>query len=307
MNYTKDNHLYYTIGSRKFGHRDTPYEKYKVYAGKADMDVYRTSSWCKELYKTADMVLKEAGRELILFLSGGTDSEIVLRNFLNIGFKPRCVIIKFKDDYNNNDVTEAIELTNLLDVKLEIIEFDIKNFYNSGEAAEFASEIDCTQITYLMVYYHVKKLGFPAVMGGEQFLKRQIFLNNDSAWFHCFRENEDASAIRFSEKYNILLVNEWFSYTPEMMLYYLTNNDIQTLVNTKFNYKLTSVSSKNAILKKLYPEIKVRIKTHGFERLLGFNQEAYNTLRGCCVPRLESALDGIYVQDLIKHLKGEPI
>ena len=87
MNYTKDNHLYYTIGSRKFGHRDTPYEKYKVYAGKADMDVYRTSSWCKELYKTADMVLKEAGRELILFLSGGTDSEIVLRNFLNIGFK----------------------------------------------------------------------------------------------------------------------------------------------------------------------------------------------------------------------------
>ena len=306
MNYTKDNHLYYTIGSRKFGHRNTPYEKYKVYAGKADMDVYRTSSWRKELYKTADIVLKEAGRELILFLSGGTDSEIVLRNFLDIGFKPRCVIIKFKDDYNKDDVTEAIELTNLLDVKLEIIEFDVKKFYNSGEAAEFAAEIGCTQITYLLVYHHVKKLGFPAVMGGEQLLKRQIFSNNDSAWFHCFRENEDASAIRFSEKYNILLVNEWFSYTPEMMLYYLTNDDIQLLVNTKFNYKLTSVSSKNAILKKLYPEINVKIKTTGFERLLGFNQEVYNTLRGCCVPRLESSLDGIYIGDLIKHLKGEP-
>jgi hypothetical protein len=303
MNYTYNNHLYYTIGNRKFGYRETPYEKFKVFTGKIDHDVYRRSSWREELRKTASIVLNEYGKDLVLFLSGGTDSEIVLRNFLEIGFKPRCAIIKFKDDYNISDVNEAIELTTLLDVKLDIIEFDVKEFWRSGEATEFSLEIDCTQVTYLMVYYHIKKLGFPAVMGGEQFLKRHISAGN-SIWYHCFRENEDASAMRFSEKYRIPLVNEWFSYTPEMMLYYLEDPDVQALITDRFNYKLTSVSSKNLILKKLYPDIKLRIKTHGFERLLGFNSEVYSTLRTQTIPRLEPSLDGIFIPDLILHLKG---
>lgn len=303
MNYTQGNHLYYTIGGRKFGHRQNPYEKFEVFVRPVDRDVYHTSSWREELRKTALTVLQEYGPELVLFLSGGTDSEIVLRNFLEIGFKPRCAIIKFKDDYNINDVYEAIELTKSLDVKLDILDFDIKEFWRSGEASDFSMEIECTQITYLMVYYHIKKLGFPAVMGGEQFLKRHITADS-SIWYHCFRENEDASAMRFSEKYKIPLVNEWFSYTPEMMLYYLEDSDIQKLTSERFNYKLTSVSSKNFILKKLYPDIKLRIKTHGFERLLGFNGEVYNILRTRVIPRLEPSLDGIFIPDLILKLKG---
>lgn len=304
MHYTKNNHLFYTIGDRKFGYRETPYEKFKVFTGKIDHDTYRTSSWREELRKTADIVLREYGRDLVLFLSGGTDSEIVLRNFLEIGFKPRCAIIKFKNDYNIGDVNEAIELTKLLDIKLDILEFDIKDFWKCGEAQEFSSAIDCTQITYLMVYYHIKKLGFPAVMGGEQFLRRHVSAKG-STWYHCFRENEDASAMRFSEKYNIPLVNEWFSYTPEMMLYYLEDPDIQRLITERHNYKLTSVSSKNVILKKLYPDIKLRIKTHGFERLLGFNGEVYNRLRSNTTLRLEPSLDGIFIPDLILQLKGK--
>ena len=103
MNYTQNNHLHYTIGGRKFGHRMTPYEQYKVYTGRVDPVVYKNSSWRNELVKTADSVYQEYGKDLILFLSGGTDSEIVLRNFLEIGVKPRCVIIKFTNDYNLPD------------------------------------------------------------------------------------------------------------------------------------------------------------------------------------------------------------
>jgi hypothetical protein len=303
MNYTKNNHLYYTIGGRKFGIRETPYEKYKVYAGSIDKKEYKKSSWRNELKKTARSVLNDYGKDLILFLSGGTDSEIVLRNFLEIGFKPKCVTIKFTDDYNSIDVKQAIDIANELNVKLDTINFDIKKFYRSGEALEFSKEINCTQITYLMVYYHIKNFNMPAVMGGEQLLSRKV-LPTGSFWYHCFRENEDASAMRFSEKYNIPIVNEWFSYTPEMMLYYLEDPDIQKLITDKFNYKLTSVSSKNYILKKLYPEIKLRIKTHGFERLLGFNGEVYRKLSTFQTKRLTTCLDGIPIDQLINHLKG---
>ena len=304
MNYTQNNHLHYTIGGRKFGHRMTPYEQYKVYTGRVDPVVYKNSSWRNELVKTADSVYQEYGKDLILFLSGGTDSEIVLRNFLEIGVKPRCVIIKFTNDYNLPDVLEGIEIAKQLDVKLDIIEFDVKDFYKSGQALDFSKQIDCTQITYLMVYYHIMKLNSPGVMGGEMLLGRNVS-RTSTFWYYCFRENEDASAMRFSEKFNIPIVNEWFSYTPEMMLYYLENLDIQQLMSDRFNYKLTSVSSKNLILSKLYPGIKMRKKTTGFEKLMGFNSDTYRQLRTHQISRLPPCLNGISIEHLLLNLKGE--
>ena len=73
-------------------------------------------------------------------------------------------------------------------------------------------------------------------------LRRHVDVSG-SQWYYCFRENEDASAIRFSLKYNIPLVNEWFSYTPEMMGYYLEHSNIQRLINNKHNYKYLRRSS----------------------------------------------------------------
>lgn len=303
MNYTLNNHLYYTIGGRKFGYRESGTEKYEVFVGSIDKDQYRTSSWREELTRTADIVLKEYGNDLVVFLSGGTDSEIVVRNFLEIGHKPRCATIRFINEYNAPDVLESTNIAKELGVKLDILDFDVKDFYHSGLAEEFSKEIDCTQITYLMVYYHVKKLGFPSVMGGEQLLRKSVSPKGVS-WYHCFRENEDASAMRFSEKYQIPLVNEWFSYTPEMMLYYLEDFMIQELIQTK-NYKISSVSSKNQILKELFPEIREKVKTHGFERLLGFNGESYNKFKTHTVRRLEPSLDGIKIDNLIKQLRGD--
>jgi hypothetical protein len=303
MKFTHNNHLRYTIGDREFGYRENSYEKYNVTIGQIDKDHYRTSNYKQELYRTADLIYQDYKSDIALFLSGGTDSEIVARNFVDIGIKPKCFVIKFKDDYNSSDVNEAIDLAAELDLDLNIIDFDVKDFLYSGEATEFGRELQCTQITYLMVYHSIKKIGMPSVMGGEVFLKRNI--NTDpSTWIYCIRENEDASAMRFSLKFNLPLVNEYFSYTPELLLYYLEDPDITNLVTTKYNYKLTSVSSKNAILKRLVPEIRVRKKTHGFERLLGFNFEAYRQLTYEQIMRLESTVDGIEINKAINILKG---
>ena len=303
MNFTYNNHLRYSIGGKEFGYRENSYDKYNLTIGQIDKDHYRTSNYKQELNRTADLVYQDYKSDFALFLSGGTDSEIVARNFVDIGIKPKCFVIKFKDNYNLPDVIEAIDLAKELNLDLNIIDFDVKDFLYSGEATEFGKELQCTQITYLMVYHSFKKIGMPAVMGGEVFLKRNI--NTDpSTWFYCIRENEDASAMRFSLKYNLPLVNEYFSYTPELLLYYLEHIDIKDLVSTKYNYKLTSVSSKNTILKKLVPEIRVRKKTHGFEKLLAFNFEAYRQLASEQIMRLEPSLDGIEYNTVVNMLQG---
>lgn len=305
-NFTHINHLSYSINQVPFGKRISSFDPYSVSVGAADMDHYLRSSYREELRRTADLVYQDYGSDFALFLSGGTDSEIVARNFLEIGIKPHCYTIKFKDDYNLSDVNEAIELASNLGVPLTIIDFDVLDFVKSGEAAEFGAKLQCTQVTYLMVYYCILKLGLPAIMGGELLMKRDI-TTDPSTWYYCFRENEDASAMRFSNMYNLPLVNEWFSYTPELMLFYLTDPDIVSLVSDKFNYKLTSVSSKNNILKRLVPEINLRKKTHGFEKLVGFNYESYRKLTSDQILRLNPSLDGIEYNTIISQLRGDSL
>jgi len=303
-NFTNNNHLSYSIGNQEFGYRSNGFEKFTVKVGSIDKDHYNSSSYVRELHRTADLVYNEFGKEMIVFLSGGTDSEIVVRNFLDIGIKPECVAIRFKDDYNLPDILEAVEIAKELDLKLHIIDFDVKDFYYSGQAIDFGKEIQCTQVTYLMVYHNILKMGRPAVMGGEALMTRGISPQGTN-WYYTFRENEDASAMRFSLKYNLPLVNEWFSYTPELLLYYLEDVEIQKLVAEKYNYKLSSVSTKNGILRRLYPSIRPKIKTHGFERLLGFNYEAYKGIGANQIKRLEPSLDGIPMQQILLMLRGE--
>lgn len=301
MNFTLGNHLKYYINDRLYGWRETPYEKYKLTVGKIDQNHYKSSNWLNEQYRTADQIYKEFGKDLVVMFSGGTDSEIVLRAFLKIGIKPRCCFIKFKDDYNLDDLRQAEMTANELGLHLEVIEFDIINFYRSGEAFEFAGPIQCRQIAYLCVYFNILKLGFPSVMGGEMLLRRHV-TREGSKWYYTIRENEDASAMRFSIKYNIPLVNEWFSYTPEMMAYYLDQEKIKWLITEKHNYKLASVSTKNEILYSLMPDIIKKRKTHGYEKLMGFNGEVYRALYASHIKPLEFSLDGLFIDDLKKQL-----
>lgn len=303
-NFTLNNHLQYSVGGRPYGYRETAIEKFEVKLGPVDPDQYRTSSYENELRRTADSVYKEFGKDLVVFLSGGTDSEIVANNFLSIGIKPKCAVIKFKGGYNAADVLEAERLATEMDLDLKIIDFDILDFFHSGQAQEFGETIQCTQITYIMVYYCIQKLGAPAAMGGEALLSRNV-TKDSSYWYYTFRENEDASAMRFTERYNIPLVNEWFSYTPELLLYYLEHPMIKELISNRFNYKLTSVSSKNKILKELCPYITEKRKTHGFESLLAFNYSAYKKIGENQIRRLETSLDGIPINEVFNQLRAK--
>ena len=305
-NFTYNNHLKYTVGNRQYGFRETSTEKFLVSCGSIDHNYYRESSWLNEQYRTARLIADDFGSDLIVMFSGGTDSEIVLRAYKHIGMTPRSVFIKFKNDYNISDLKIADQIARELDIKLEVIEFDVKEFYRSGQAWEFSQEIQCRQIAYLTIYHHVLKLQCPAVMGGEMLLRRHVD-RAGSKWYYCFRENEDASAMRFSIKYDIPLVNEWFSYTPEMMLYYLEEPEIERLISNPYNYKMSSVSSKNDILQSLMPAIVDKQKTHGYENLMGFNGETYNALYRSHTRRLEPSLDGIFIEDLRTQLLGKRI
>ena len=302
MNFTHNNHLTYTTGGRPCGYREEPTDKFKVDIGAIDKDHYAKSSWLEEQSRTADLIYKDYGKDFAVMFSGGTDSEIVLHAFKKIGVKPRAVFIKFVGDYNLPDLELAIKITNDLDIKLDIIPFDIVNFYRNGMAHEFASELQCSQMAYLSVYHHIAKLGLPAVMGGEMLMKRHV-KPSGSKWFYCFRENEDASAMRFSNKYHIPLVNEWFSYTPEMMLYYMEDFAIKNLVVDKTPYwSITPI--KNMVLRRIVPGLRKKSKGTGFENLKALLHESKEMLGELMVENIGDTHPHLTYDEVLNKLRG---
>jgi hypothetical protein len=300
MNFTLNNHLKYYIGDRLYGDRLNPYEKFTVDIGKIDKDHYRTSNWRAEMYRIAEYVYKDFGKDVNVMFSGGTDSEIILRAFKHIGVKPLVTFIRFTNGYNQRDYEEATKIINDIGWKLNVVDFDVMEFYNSGAAKELSTITQCRQIAYLVIWQNILKLQLPSVMGGELVFQKHIA--KECKWYYFLRESEDGGSIRFSLKHNIPLVVEWFTYTPEAVAFYFEHPILQNLISTSNHHKLSNVSIKNKILTDFMPEIVCSLKLHGYEKFLGFNQENYLNLYQDDLVRLEPSLDGIYIDELKRKL-----
>lgn len=303
IHFTHNNHLKYFINDKLYAERNSIFDRYKVEVGKVDKQHFNTTTFNKELIRIAELVFTELGKDFVIYFSGGTDSEIVVRSFLQLNLKPKLVMIKYNNNYNLEDIKYADKLAKQLDLKLEFYDFHLENFMASGEADSIAKDVQCSQIVFCALYYVINKLGLPAVMGGSMpFLKN--VRNTPSNWYYCYRENEEGSAIRFSLKYKIPLIYEWFSYTPEIMALYLQHK-LTSHVLYNQNYKLTFEYYKNEILCDLVPGLELRQKKTGFEKIVPMNIEYYKILNKEFPSNLTGDLDGIEVLNLKKMLDYE--
>lgn len=302
INFTHNNHLKYYIGGRLFGFRNNPFEKYEAKVGRIDMAHFKKSSWLQEQYRIADLIYRDLGKDFVVMFSGGTDSEIVLRSFKHIGVTPRPVFIKFKGDYNLGELIAALEVTDDLGIELEVIEFDIIDFYLSGEATEFNKAIQSTSTAFSIISNQVLKLQTAAIMGGSFTLVRNPTVFG-SIWVADFTESEGAS-VRLSNKYGIPLLQEWFSYTPEVIGYFLEHPALHEVITNNNLYKNYTDGAKNAIFKNWMPSIISKKKKTGYETIRGFRYEI-DLQNHRISPRLESCIDGIPLEALMLQLYGE--
>ena len=302
MSYTYNNHLKFYVNDILYGTRTNNLETYKVKVGSVDWDHYRTSDLNSEFTRIADLIYSDYGKHIDLYFSGGTDCEIVLKSFLSIGVKPKLITMKYENDYNLFEVNNAIKLAHEYGLKVEVVDLNIREFFYSGAASDLASQVYCSQLFICLIHDVVRRRGQPAIMGGNVPLTRKV--NNDkSFWYYTYVETEESSSVRFSKKFNIPITYEFFSYTPEAMLYYLDSPGIKNLVYGN-NHKLKLESSKNAILNEFVPDLRLRTKTHGWEKIIPFAHDAEREIMKQQPWRLTDCIDGIEYVECIAQLKG---
>ena len=304
INLTHNNHLKYYINEQEFGIRQNPFDRYRVTVGQIDHERYVNSTFYEELKRIAKLICLELGQDFEIYFSGGTDCEILIRCFLAIGVKPKLVTIKYTDNSNEYEVLNAVKIANRLSLSLEIVNFDVKDFYYSGAAINMAQKIYCAMLIFNVFFENVRRRNIPAIMGGNVPLTKKIG-NFDPYWYYTYMESEETCNIRFNQEFNIPVIYEFFSYTPEAMLYWLDSTGVKNLVNSK-NFKLKVESSKNQILIDELPELRIehRVKTHGWEKTVPFSHEANRHIVKHLVPRLTNCLDGIKYNDIITQLRG---
>jgi hypothetical protein len=275
MQLTDRDHLRWSITDvltgkeRLFGKRKHDQDKFNFSLGKITSP---TSCWWVEFNRAVEKLVDTHGSNLALFYSGGSDSEIVLRSLLDKGVKPTIHTIKFKNGYNSHETNFADEFCKSVGLKQVVWDHDVDDFIASQKYLDIGLKYSCTQIAYITVVEYVRRVDVPAIMGGEVYFqkhaKNDLAVKSPFEWYYIYREDEDGMTYRYSQDTGHPLINEVFTYTPEVLYSWLKTPEVKAVANNEVPGKLTLLTVKKAIYEReMGLKLIAKTKFHGYESM----------------------------------------
>jgi len=198
-------------------------------------------------------------------LSGGTDSEVVVRTFKDLGITHNTFIFRLEDDHNIRDVNMSIDLCNELNIAYKIIDFPLKKFYDN-EAVGLLNK------TFIPMAGELPRLKFldyldniPVFGTGDAYWKREFGsdYSKKSTWHFQLREYGLAVAI-YSRLVNRTVI-DWHQYTPEVIMSYKEHPLIDALLNDRLPGKTSTISSRAPLHQEIWPSMRFKPKLAGYE------------------------------------------
>ena len=264
MIYTSSNNWYsWSYNGNKFS-RSTSIDD--VFSTEFNVTSVSANSFKYELLSAARDILDHyQGLSPCIFFSGGVDSDIVLRTFVELGAKPKVYIVRYENDYNIYDVSYAITVCSMLGVDYKIIDFNLKKFYEND--AELISEN--AQVDRAMALPQLKFMdyvdGLPIYSASDPSWTR---LNDDYStkgqWvMRCWEH--DIGWSNYALFKNRPAVMEFFKWSPSLLMAWNKTEWLKKLTNDQYYGKLGTSSTKINGYREAYPDLIERRKKTGFE------------------------------------------
>lgn len=214
-------------------------------------------------HKISD-VAESLGRTPIVLLSGGLDSEVVVRAFIDSGRKFKIVSNKFKDDLNQHEIEYIENFERDKRLTIEYIDLDVKQWLYSQEAIDLADVSRCPYSEMLPTMKLIQEVWFEKnglpVLGNGDFYA----VNNGMGWEYVELEYIVAW-MRYCNERKIISAVNFFQLTPEITLSMALDPLIQ---NTIFTNKHSNLrSTKYLVYKKNWIDISLREKFNGAEKI----------------------------------------
>jgi hypothetical protein len=265
MIYTsKDNWYCWSYDNISFG-KQLGGQEFKTHFSKITRPV---DTFKKELSIAASDVLEVyPNLKPEIFFSGGADSELLLRGFLDIGYKPSVYIVRYENDFNIYDVSYAITICSILNVGYKIIDFNLEKFYeNDAESISEISQIDRPRALPYCQFLNLVD-GLP-ILGASDItaLRTTEDYSYPGEWkIRCWEH--DIGWSKYARSINRPAIPEWFKWTPELVASFSNLKWFNKLISDNYHGKLGTNSTKLIGYKEAFPDMIYRVKKTGFEQI----------------------------------------
>jgi hypothetical protein len=206
-----------------------------------------------------------------LMLSGGIDSEIILKCYLELKIPINVFIFKYEDDINIVDVTNALNICKELNVTPVVIDFNLQHFIEN-EAHEFWKLSLTNSLMRTVQMKMISYLDNIPIMGDGLCALSNTMIQENNIWKYCISERQFGQTI-YCKHIDRPMLTMWYMYSPEVLLSF-TNSPIIK----RFEEGKLILSSFNEIkyfnLKQDW-SFKIRPKLTGFESLQDFKIKKY--------------------------------
>lgn len=292
---------------RPFTARQSSSDLWTVRYGRSERMPLSFRSECGE---TARIIRRNTDQPIVVLFSGGVDSEVALRSFVESGIEVSVAILRFANDLNVHDYSWAVTVCELLKVPYKFYELNLSDFWQSA-ALDYAKDTQCVSPQLLSTMWLIDQIEGYCVLGsGEHYLAKRPLPNQTITESNYLRSHWDLiEKEKIAAWYRHFLVRGrdgcpgFFQYTPEIMLSWLVDPLAIELWNDRIVGKLDSVSTKLRFYRQHF-DLRVRPKYSGFERVpdrdLDIRKHLYDLF-----PDSDWAYSTPVVQ-LLKDLSPEP-
>ena len=278
--YTIDNHF-------TFGYNGVPFAEKKNYETDKFFCTYsrcsrEPGSFKQECINTANEVslqAKQLDRIPYLFLSGGLDSEVVAKAFLDAGVDFKVISFRFKNNFSSHEIHYIDKFIKKHNLEHSYYDID-PDWLLTSEAEDYLYQSQCSQsemLPHMKLIKHVwaNLKGFPVLGNGDLYVSKDIaidwiFDRSKPKYQWNYIEYEYILAWnRFAVKNNILGCLGFFMHNPEIVLAMIREPDMHDCINNYIPYKMSSRSTKTVVYIKSWNDLEPRLKYHGSEQLAG--------------------------------------
>jgi hypothetical protein len=224
----------------------------------------------QELANNAKEIVRQRPN-IHLALSGGWESQVALRAFIDAGIKPKVLIVKFPNGLNDNDVIPALAACKEFDIEPRVVPGAVDQFIERA----FKDTVKKYQCYSLMpaFFARIAELANIDILVVDKIeLKRDV--NPNRAW--NFVRSEDYSM--FGDRFNSLeqrtILTSFFTYSAESMLSFLTLPTVTTVVSNHASGKISLASLKQKIYREAGYDMPIYYRTISTDNIQGLNNTA---------------------------------
>lgn len=203
-------------------------------------------------------------RKPFVFLSGGIDSEVVCKSFIDAGVSFEAITFACSNntlEYETKYVDQFVQKNKL---KHRYIIADWRAWLKTEEAKNRYIESCATWLTEVP---HLKLIdivwkelnGFPVIGAGDPEVEKI-----DKIWSYVLRESDSISNSIYCWRKNIEAAPMFFHYTPELVLSFLKEQEFDDLFNGRNKLANTILNNarmiKMKVYKKYWPDLEIKPK-----------------------------------------------